>query len=59
LGLGLVICRDIVAEFGGDLLAVDPNDPAFPPLPGALGGATFILTLRKAPTAHYRPAISP
>jgi two-component system C4-dicarboxylate transport sensor histidine kinase DctB len=36
LGLGLVISRDIMAEFGGDLSA------------GALGpGATFMLTLRK------------
>jgi len=49
LGLGLVICRDIVAEFGGDLIAAGPSDPAFP-APHAPGkGAMFILTLRKAP----------
>ena len=59
LGLGLVICRDIVAEFGGELLAANPDDPAFAPIPGAQGGATFILTLRKAPAANSWPASSP
>lgn len=48
LGLGLVICRDIVTEFGGDLIAAGPADPVFP-APHAPGcGAMFILTLRKA-----------
>lgn len=59
LGLGLVICRDIVAEFGGELLAANPDDLAFAPIPGAQGGATFILTLRKAPAANSWPASSP
>jgi two-component system C4-dicarboxylate transport sensor histidine kinase DctB len=44
LGLGLVICRDIVAEFGGELSVGRPADAA-----AELGGALFILTLRKAP----------
>ncbi len=38
LGLGLVICRDLVAEFGGQLDVADPAD----------GGALFVLSLRKA-----------
>ena len=37
LGLGLVICRDIVAGFGGEL-----------DLKPAKSGATFVITLRKA-----------
>lgn len=37
LGLGLVICRDIVAGFGGELDLLDSQD-----------GATFAATLRKA-----------
>lgn len=39
LGLGLVISRDIVAEFGGDLSTAEEND---------LGGAAFVITLRGA-----------
>ncbi|MCR5881110.1 sensor histidine kinase [Phenylobacterium sp. J367] len=38
LGLGLVISRDIVAEFGGDLSLQRPLN----------GGASFLMTLRKA-----------
>ncbi len=49
LGLGLVICRDIVSEFGGDLIAAGPADAAFPAPHAPGGGAMFILTLRKAP----------
>ncbi len=37
LGLGLVICRDIVAEFGGELI-----------LASSRSGATFVLMLRVA-----------
>ena len=37
LGLGLVICRDIVAAFGGDLVSV-PSDV----------GARFVIRLRAA-----------
>lgn len=38
LGLGLVICRDIAVEFGGDLVAASPPK-----------GAEFLLRLRRAP----------
>ena len=38
LGLGLVISRDIVAEFGGELLAMPPRPR----------GAAFVVTLRRA-----------
>jgi two-component system C4-dicarboxylate transport sensor histidine kinase DctB len=38
LGLGLVICRDILSEFGGDLSLQAPTG----------SGASFIMTLRKA-----------
>ncbi|ADP15426.1 C4-dicarboxylate transport sensor protein DctB [Achromobacter xylosoxidans A8] len=61
LGLGLVICRDIVVEFGGDLIAAGPSDPAFPAPHAPGSGAMFILTLRKArdqnnPTSlHHAP----
>ncbi|SSW68446.1 sensor histidine kinase [Achromobacter agilis] len=48
LGLGLVICRDIVAEFGGELDVARPADGASDPHAPA-SGALFILTLRKAP----------
>ena len=48
LGLGLVICRDIVTEFGGDLRAAQPNDPSFPTPHGPGIGAMFVLTLRRA-----------
>jgi len=44
LGLGLVISRDLMREFGGDLRAGRPYDSR--PL-GALGGAVFTLTLIK------------
>lgn len=45
LGLGLVISRDIAAEFSGELRAAEPGEP----LPAGLpGGAVFVLTLRKA-----------
>jgi two-component system C4-dicarboxylate transport sensor histidine kinase DctB len=37
LGLGLVICRDLVAGFGGELDLIDTNE-----------GATFVATLRTA-----------
>lgn len=51
LGLGLVISRDIVAEFGGDLRAAHPTDAIFPAPHGPDRGAMFILTLRKSPPA--------
>jgi two-component system C4-dicarboxylate transport sensor histidine kinase DctB len=38
LGLGLVISRDIMADFGGELVAASPAQ-----------GAAFILRLRPAP----------
>ncbi|MNU30231.1 C4-dicarboxylate transport sensor protein DctB [compost metagenome] len=49
LGLGLVISRDIVLEFGGELRAAQPadRDPSYEQAPAR--GAMFILTLRKAP----------
>jgi two-component system C4-dicarboxylate transport sensor histidine kinase DctB len=37
LGLGLVICRDLIAGFGGELDLIDDGD-----------GATFVATLRTA-----------
>ena len=48
LGLGLVICRDIVAEFGGELDVAGPADLASAPQ-APESGAVFILSLRKAP----------
>ncbi|HWV11893.1 MAG TPA: hypothetical protein VN110_01220, partial [Sphingobium sp.] len=54
----LVICRDIVAEFGGDLRASHPGEPGFPTPQGAQCGAVFILTLRKADAGHGAQAIS-
>lgn len=56
LGLGLVICRDIVTEFGGELRAVHPSDPGFPSPHGPQVGAMFTLTLRKAATGNSFPA---
>jgi two-component system C4-dicarboxylate transport sensor histidine kinase DctB len=41
LGLGLVICRDIVAGFGGEL-------NLRPPSSGAASGATFVISLEAA-----------
>ena len=71
LGLGLVISRDIVAEFGGELRAARPGDvfQSSPRAPDAdlssaqapNAGALFILTLRKAPgpihlsSTHHAP----
>ena len=54
LGLGLVISRDIVAEFGGELRAARAGDASLssPHAPGS--GALFILTLRKAPVQTHR-----
>lgn len=59
LGLGLVICRDIVTEFGGELRAARPNDPGFPTPHGPQQGAMFTLTLRKAAPGTSVPAITP
>jgi two-component system C4-dicarboxylate transport sensor histidine kinase DctB len=52
LGLGLVICRDIVTEFGGELQAAHPSDPGLPAPHGPQTGAMFTLTLRKAAAGH-------
>lgn len=61
LGLGLVISRDIVVEFGGELRAAPPGDPSVSSPHAPAGGAMFILTLRKTPglihisTSHHAP----
>ncbi|WP_175176698.1 ATP-binding protein [Achromobacter pestifer] len=59
LGLGLVICRDLVTEFGGELRAAHPNDPGFPAPHGPQLGAMFTLTLRKAVPRKSSLAITP
>lgn len=59
LGLGLVICRDIVTEFGGELRAAHPNDPGFPNPHGPRQGAMFTLTLQKAAPGTPLPAFTP
>ncbi|MBB1594850.1 ATP-binding protein [Achromobacter sp. UMC46] len=59
LGLGLVICRDIVTEFGGELRAAHPSDPGFPAPHGPQQGAMFTLTLRKAASVTSIPAFTP
>lgn len=58
LGLGLVICRDIVAEFGGELRAARPSDAGFPSPHGPHVGAMFTLTLRKAAAGTAPPALT-
>jgi len=59
LGLGLVICRDIVTEFGGELRAAHPSDPGFPIPHGPQQGAMFTLTLQKAAPGTSLPAFTP
>lgn len=55
LGLGLVISRDIVAEFGGDLRAARPGETIFSAPHGPGRGAMFTLTLRKSPPTIHDP----
>ena len=54
LGLGLVISRDIVAEFGGELRAARAGDASLSSPHSPRGGALFIRTLRKAPDQTHR-----
>lgn len=56
LGLGLVISRDIVAEFGGELRAARPDDASLSSPHAPDTGALFILTLRKAPDQTHAPS---
>ncbi len=53
LGLGLVISRDIAAEFGGELRAAHPGDAGFASPHAPDSGALFILTLRKMPGSDH------
>ena len=56
MGLGLVISRDIVTEFGGELRAARPGDASLPSPHAPETGALFILTLRKAPDQTHAPS---
>ncbi|WP_240622203.1 sensor histidine kinase [Achromobacter mucicolens] len=56
LGLGLVISRDIVTEFGGELRAARPGDARLSSPHAPASGALFILTLRKAPDQTHAPS---
>ncbi len=56
LGLGLVISRDIVAEFGGELRAARPEDASMSSPHAPDRGALFILTLRKTPDQNHAPS---
>lgn len=56
LGLGLVISRDIVAGFGGELRAARPDDAGLLSPHAPHGGALFILTLRKTPDQNHAPS---
>nr|WP_249292902.1 ATP-binding protein [Achromobacter ruhlandii] len=55
LGLGLVISRDIIAEFGGDLRDAHPGAAVFPAPHGPGRGPTFTPTLRQSPPSTRDP----